>query len=191
DALARFVPFGVTGPGQQPIGLYFHFGRRSAAFGGDATCQYFTDTQGPCQVAPDGSLSPEVDELAAWAVQNARVPRFGPLMISTDGTNYQPLAGKTLPALAVFLHALADSYSHPKCYETSHFQGHRQQPSECNAQTWHGQEEFGAGQPGLPYTRSAAEAVWQQLKAFRKGWTGQGSKPLWSDAETTAYITAW
>lgn len=188
---ARPNPAGVTGPGQQPIGLYFHFGRRSDAFGGIETCQYFDGTQGPCQVAPDGKLSPEVDELAAWAMHNARVPRFGQLTISTDGIYYQPLEGKTLPALGVFLHALADSFSHQRCFETSNFQGHRQNPSDCNAKTWHGQDEFGLGMPGLPYTRGAARAVWQQLKAFRMNVPGQGSKQLWTDDQATAFINQW
>ena len=71
------------------------------------------------------------------------------------------------------------------------FQGHELNPAECNAATWHGQDEFGTGQPGLPYTRSAAHAVWQQLRRFRDQWQGPGGAPLWSDAEMTAYVETW
>lgn len=184
-------PAGRTGPGQQPIGLYYHFGRRSDAFVGDDTCQYSADTQGPCQVDAHGHLSPEVDELAAWAMDGSRVPRFGNLTISRDGESWSVVEGKTVPALGVFLHALADSYSHEACLQAAGFQGHQLNPPECNAATWHGQDEFGTGQPGLPYTRQAAHAVWQQLRRFRDQWQGPGSAPLWSDEEMTAYVETW
>lgn len=104
----------------------------------------------------------------------------------------------------MFVHSLADTYSHEACTKVASFQGHEMEPEECNAGEWHGQyktlsdgqqvfetDEFGEGAEGLPYTSGAAWAVWSVLKGYRETNLDDPGVPLWTDEEVGAFIDGW
>lgn len=149
---------------------------------------------GPCQVDDKGQTVPEVAEIELWAVYGRGLPRFGAPQI-TRGTNGtpQPVQGKSLDALGIYLHALADSYSHEACMQQCSFQGHSVAPPTCTATYWHEIAEYGpvsAQNVGVEYTRRAGEAVWQALANYRKVNGLQGA-PLWNDSAAREFINKW
>lgn len=196
--------FGNTGAGQQPIGLYYHFGRRGDDYPGQGNCSYFADTKGPCQVTDSGEIQSEANEIGEWALASHGLPRFGAPQISTDGENYTAVESGSIEALGVFLHSLADTYSHEACTIVAQLQGHELQPEECNAGEWHGQmqtlangkqvfvtDEYGSGAEGIPYTTNAAQAVWLTLKSYRTNSLENPAPALWSDEKADTFINQW
>ncbi len=178
-------------------GLYWHFARRDRdnvtneyTYPGERnTCAYFSGSADMC-----GNHQPELDEIENWAVYGRATPSTGTPQISYDGGNvYQEVAGKSVEALAIYLHALADSYSHEACMKAEQFRGHKPRPLECTAVDWHLDEEFGRNedqQAGVSYTAEAALATWQALKWFRQqnGWSTNAN---WSDAQAESFIKKW
>jgi hypothetical protein len=185
---------------------------------GDGTCQYFTaahvasksfastcpyrwltDTAGasgepgPCQVEDDGQTLPETSEIELWAVYGRGLPRFGAPTIAKNGSAAQPVAARSLDALGIYLHALADSYSHEACMEQCSFQGHSVGPASCTAVYWHEIAEYGPPSlqnSGTSYTRNAAQAVWLTLKSYRQvnGLTGPAK---WTDQQAQSFWDTW
>jgi len=211
--------------GAQAIGLYYHWPRRgttgsngSYTFpGGRDTCSYFLGSDipegpnagicfmtvqndgepGPCQVDDEGATVYEVGELEAWAIYGQGLPRFGAPTISFgDDTDPQtPVSGRTIEALGVYLHSLADSYSHEACMQQCAYQGHSANPPNCTAFWWHWTAEYGQGlagqpNPGVSYTQEAAQAVWQALLVFRQEQGIEGD-PLWTNDQVDNFIDQW
>jgi hypothetical protein len=170
---------------------YFHFPRRPAHDasswqypGGRDTCSYFASTTDPC--GPDGG---EVATLEGWAMRGTATPAVAvPVQASVNGGTMQPVQGGTLLALAVYLHSLADSYSHEKCMADSHTRKHALSPPSCTTEFWHGQAEYGSSGGGVSYTREAARAVFHELTVFA---SGHGATPVWSEEQAAAFIDAW
>lgn len=191
--------FGVDLQGTErisPNGGYWHFARRDRDNvtgeymhpGGRNTCAYFIAAPDMCH----GEA--ELDEIENWAVYNRATPSTGAPQISFDrGASYQTVAGRSLEALAIYLHALADSYSHEACMKAEQFRGHKPQPLECTAVAWHLEEEFGREQSadeGVQYTEEAGLATWQALKWFREQ-NGLIEPARLSEAQVEAFIKAW
>jgi len=178
-------------------GLYWHFARRDRDNvtneftypGARNTCAYFSGSADMC-----GNNQPELDEIENWAVYGRATPSTGTPQISYDGGNaYQEVAGKSMEALAIYLHALADSYSHEACMKAEQFRGHKPRPLECTAVDWHLDEEYGRNenkQAGVSYTEEAALATWQVLKWFRQQ-NGLSANARWSDAQAESFIKKW
>ncbi len=179
------------------VGQYWHFARRDSNNatseylypGARNTCAYFSL---PPRTCPGDE--PELDEIEKWAVYAQDQPQPGVPQASVDaGKTFQPLAGKNLFALALYLHALADSYSHEACMASAHVRTHKPLPLECSAVHWHIKAEFG-GDPavdkGVSYTREAAQATWFALKWFREK-NGLAGAPLWSDEQAFEFIESW
>lgn len=175
--------------------LYWHFARRDsnsaigewAYPGGRNTCSYFIGTADAC------ATDPELSEIEKWAVQGVNALSVETPLVSVNGSPKQPIAGKSNLALAIYLHALADSYSHEACMKTAQFRGHKPRPRSCTAVYWHEQAEFGNVQPrdrGVPYTMEAAWATWLALKWFRQQ-NGLPEPPLWSDEKVQQFINDW
>lgn len=175
--------------------LYWHFARRDSSSatgdwaypGGRNTCSYFVGTSDACA---DG---PELNEIERWAVQGANMLSVEAPLASVDGSPMQPVAGKTMVALAIYLHALADSYSHEACMKAEQFRGHKPRPNECTAVFWHEQAEFGTApsrDQGVPYTKEAGWATWLALKSFRQQ-SALTAPPMWSDEQVRQFVNDW
>ena len=176
---------------------YFHFPRRGATTGagtgypgGRDTCANFTATDEPC--AASGG---EIRELELWAMTGAASLSLATPTVSIDGAPAVPVAGATPVALGIYLHSLADSYSHEKCGEDAHARRHclpskSDCPVACTTEIWHGQSEYGEGGAGVSLTKEAGRATWQELNRFRVLRAVAGA-PLWDDATATAFIDSW
>lgn len=148
---------------------------------------------GPCQVNDRGETVPEVSEIELWAVYGRGLPRFGAPEIAVGDEPAAPVAGKSLDALGIYLHALADSYSHEACMQQCSFQGHSVAPPACTAAYWHEIAEYGPlslQNSGVHYTRDGGRAVWKALLHFREVNSIAGA-PLWSDEQAAAFIEKW
>lgn len=179
------------------VGAYWHFARRDRdnATGGYLypgarnSCEYFNGT---LQTCPGGQ--PELDEIENWAVYGTAMPSTGTPQISRNGgKTLQPIQSKTLDALAIYLHALADSYSHEACMKAEQFRGHKPNPDECNAVAWHNEAEFGhrpRQDTGVNYTEEAAHATWLALKWYRQQNNLAGAA-VWSDEQALQFIKKW
>ena len=121
-------------------------------------------------------------------------PSAGTPQISRDGgKTFQNVQSKTLEALAIYLHALADSYSHEACMKSEQFRGHKPNPDECNAVAWHIEAEFGHNpnqDTGVNYTEEAAQATWLALKWYRQQNNLAGAA-AWSDEQALKFIKGW
>jgi len=179
-------------------GQYWHFARRDSSNatgeyvypGGRNTCAYFT--RQVTRSCPGDE--PELNEIEKWAVYASDSPLPGTPQISFDrGQTFHTVAGKSLAALAIYLHALADSYSHEACMASSQIRTHKARPPECSAVHWHTQAEFGDNpevDKGVSYTREAAQATWLALKWFRQ--QNLRTEPaLWADEQAEEFIQNW
>ncbi len=175
--------------------LYWHFARRNSTNatgdyeypGGRNTCAYFTGAADAC------TDDPELKEIELWAVNGSDALSVATPQASVKGSAKQPVAGKSLLALAIYLHALADSYSHEACMKAAKFRGHKPRPQECTAVFWHEQAEFGDKPKrdyGVSYTAEAGWATWLALKWFRQQ-NGLTGAPLWNDEEARAFVNDW
>lgn len=192
--------FSATVQGTQRVsadGLYWHFARRDrdnvtneyVLPGGRNTCAYFTNASNAC---PGGRA--ELEEIEAWAVYGRGTPSTGIPQISFDGgETFRNVSGQSLEALAIYLHALADSYSHEACMKAEQFRGHKPRPLECTAVDWHIDEEYGkteAQDEGVSYTEEAGMATWLALKWFRAQ-NGFVENAKWNDAQVQAFVKKW
>ena len=112
-----------------------------------------------------------------------------------DGAPAAPVESGSLVALAIYLHSLADSYSHEKCGEDAHTRRHclpakPDCPVSCTTEFWHGQSEYGASGSGVSFTKEAGRAVWQELRRYRSVRELAGA-PLWDDVTAEAFVDAW
>ena len=157
--------------------------------GGRNTCEYFTGALNTCP----GNKA-ELDEIEAWAVYGRGTPSTGLPRISFDnGETFRNVSGQSLEALAIYLHALADSYSHEACMNAEQFRGHKPRPLECTAVDWHIDEEYGkteAQAEGVRYTEEAGMTTWQALKWYR-GQNGFLANTKWNDAQVQAFVKKW
>lgn len=211
QSLGLYYHFGRRGA-QNATGAYQHPG-------GKDTCQYFdraylagktlpancpmsylaattagvAGEPGPCQVGDDGKTLSEVAEIELWAVYGRGLPRFGAPLLSKDGGPAQPVQPRSLDALGIYLHSLADSYSHEACMQQCSFQGHSVSPPTCTAVYWHMIAEYGPASlqnVGTEYTRQAAQAVWLALKSFREA-NGLTGPARWTDQQAEAFWGPW
>ncbi len=176
-------------------GQYWHFARRDSnnATGGYLypgarnTCSYFS-RQFTRSCPGD---EPELDEIEKWAVHASDSPGPGAPQISHDrGLTFKTIAGKSLAALAIYLHALGDSYSHEACMASAQVRTHKPRPAECSAVYWHNQAEFGEREEidkGVHYTQEAAQATWLALKWFRRQ-NHRTAPALWTDEQAEQFI---
>ncbi|MFO0982733.1 MAG: hypothetical protein U1E76_13540 [Planctomycetota bacterium] len=190
-------PITVTGTERSTVASaqYWHFARRDQDSvtgdftwpGARSTCAYFARSNDPCQGEP------ELSEIEQWAMLGTGRPRTGVPRVSHDGLHFLPVAPQSMVALGLYLHAVADSYSHEQCMATAQLRTHVPVPSACEAVYWHEQAEYGpdaAQDVGVPYTKEAGRAVWIALS-----WYGEHVAHLpasrWSDATALAFITTW
>ncbi|HEY9667461.1 MAG TPA: hypothetical protein V6C91_11700, partial [Coleofasciculaceae cyanobacterium] len=180
-------------------GTYWHFPRRdctnshgvSYPFPASATtcntCEYFRGTIDPC---PNGV--PELNGIDQWALYGnaSAVPVVS--SYSVNGGRLTTVLPQSIEALGIFLHALADSYSHQYCMQTTQLRTHDPSPPECNHNTWHLDMEFGIENDdlGVPYTISAGQAVFQNALLFISLNGGGGSR-LWTDEQANNFIMAY
>ena len=169
--------------------LWYHMPRRSEGFpivtqpdgqpqpgALSNTCGYFTKPftkpiKQPCTQSTH-TKNGELDLLRNWAINGKTLPDGkAPKVIAgnadstkiphDDATGY--VIGQNVYALGIYLHAIADSYSHEKCMMSRHVRAHVPQPYECKG-IWHVTSEFGDYQgpqedakgAGVPYTLTAA-----------------------------------
>ena len=192
--------FSVTLQGTQRVstdGLYWHFARRDrdnvtneyVLPGGRNTCEYFTGAFNTC---PSGKA--ELEDIEAWAIYGRGTPSTGIPQISLDGGEvFRNVSGQSLEALAIYLHALADSYSHEACMKAEQFRGHKPRPLECTAVDWHIDEEYGRTETqdeGVRYTEEAGMATWQALKWYRAQ-NGLFENAKWNETQVQAFVQKW
>lgn len=177
-------------------GPYWHFARRDSVNatgeykypGARNTCAYFTRPTNSCQG------DPELKEIESWAVYGNATPSAGVPQASVNGSALQPVEAKSRLALAIYLHALADSYSHEACMQADQFRGHKPRPVDCNAVFWHIQAEYGPDTKGrnrgVPFTEEAGMATWIALKWFRQ--QNKLTEPArWTDEQAKEFIQSW
>jgi len=172
---------------------YYHFPRRGLTnASGDAypsgtdSCSYFTSATG--DVCPGGV--PEIDMLDRWAVLGTAVPSPVPT-ISVNGSVEADVAGRSLDSLGIYLHSLADSYSHQECMRLVQKRDHTVTPPQACQLSWH-DLEYGPNPPnvGYPYTQFAARAVFQGLLYYRVH-NGLAGSPPWDEATAFAFVDSW
>ena len=179
------------------VGQYWHFARRDSNNatneylypGARNTCSYF---KLPPRTCPGDEA--ELDEIENWAVYAQDTPQPGVPQISFDaGKTFRAVSGKSLFGLAIYLHALADSYSHEACMASAQVRTHKPMPPECSAVQWHMKAEYGSdpqADPGVSYTREAAHATWLALKWFREQ-NGLAGASLWNDEQAYEFIESF
>ncbi|MBI1422246.1 MAG: hypothetical protein GC149_02185 [Gammaproteobacteria bacterium] len=175
---------------------YFHWPRRGigsvidgSAYPGSGvdTCSYFVGTDQAC-----GAEGDEVAQLENFALAGNQTALSMPTpCYSSNGSTYTDIPAGSLIALGLYLHSLADSYSHEACMATGQ-RTHQDSgvANVCSSIDWHIIQEYGADGEGESYTKAAATAVWQALKRYR---TAQGytAPPAWSDTQAQAFINTW
>lgn len=175
---------------------YWHFPRRGTMNytgeyphpGSRSTCDYFGSTSDPC---PAGL--PETSEMEAWAVYGFGTPAAGtPAGVVGDGP-LVALPGRSLLALGIYVHGLADSYSHEKCMEETQTRRHDTSlpiAKPCTTTIWHLEAEYGGKGEGYPFTVEAGRAVWLALSWYRQQNSSDGPT-LWGEADAAAFSSQW
>ena len=198
--------------------LWYHMPRRSEGFpivtqpngkpyrgAMENTCGYFTKpftkpVKAPCTDPNHG----ELDQLREWAINGAALPDGkAPTIIETSEDSKKiphdssgNVTGQNIYALGIYLHAVSDSYSHEKCMMNRHLRAHVPQPYECKG-VWHVTSEFGDYQgpqedakgAGVPYTLTAARAIWQEILKYRVA-NGLGG-PKWDEQRYMEFAKAF
>ncbi len=83
-------------------------------------------------------------------------------------SKYKPVPKGSLIALAIFLHSLADSYSHEKCMMEDTLRGHPAPPSLCGI-LWHWSEiPYTNPTYAFNHTEKAAQATWRVLREYKR-----------------------
>lgn len=174
---------------------YFHWPRRgvdsvidASAYPGSGadSCGYFTGTDQAC-----GSSGPEIDQLERFAIAgDSTALTITTPCYSENGSQYADIPAGSLVALGVYLHSLADSYSHEACMATGKRTHQDSEVVECASFDWHIIQEYGADGLGVEYTRSAALAMWEALKRYRVN-QGYSAQTSWTDQEAEQFINNW
>jgi hypothetical protein len=177
---AKTMTIGNTGR-FGPNGQFYHFGRRSSRYEtADApgaqsnTCEYFKNGNPNNRfTAPCTAKGPELDQIRNWAFAlDGPKPNDNQLPLDASG---KPVTPKTLVALGIYLHAIADTYSHEKCMIVQSFRYHKPNPPSCNA-NWH-TKPWGDFGDGTPFSQAAANEVWKGLREY-KGSDGATPPPF-------------
>ncbi len=194
-----------------PTDAYFHWPRRGSYNvtgeyqhpGGRDSCSYFTGSTGGFgfgfissgDVCPNGV--PEINQIENWAVFGSGSPSVGTPRMILNLDPEGPVQGGTLAALGIYLHALADTYSHEACMKKVKIRGHRNTTTihtECSVVRWHENEEFGkptsTANKGTSYTKEAGMATWKALLFYRAK-HGLAEPALWTDAQAQSFINTW
>ncbi|MCK6555465.1 hypothetical protein L6Q96_12935 [Candidatus Binatia bacterium] len=174
-------------------GQYYHFGRRHST---NATGEYvYPGARDECPYFTERNLCPvpsEIDEIELWAAYAQGAPTFGVPQYALDGGAAAPVEPRSSVALGIYLHALADSYSHEKCMEVAQVRMHFPDPKECTGVFWHEEAEFGVhgDTSGVPYTKDAGRAVWTAIRWFRKQ-AGLPDAILMNEEEVELFVDRW
>lgn len=195
-----------------PTDGYFHWPRKGVKNvsgeythpGGRDTCAYFTGGMTSYGrfgliASPDPCVGgPELNEIERWAVFGQGAPAVGAPLLAINLAPQGPVAGGSLASLGIYLHSVADAYSHEPCMKKQQLRGHRQITTftsvECSVVRWHEDEEFGVPgalrNRGTPYTIEAGMAVWQALKFYRTK-HGLAGASVWTDAQAQSFVSNW
>lgn len=179
-------------------GAYFHWPRRGVNNasnqyvqpGGRNTCAYFTKSDKCVNGVP------EVNAVENWAVFNSGVPAVGVPSASVNNGASVPVEGRSLIALGIYAHALADTYSHEPCMKKKQVRTHMGVTSlttvECSVVSWHQDKEFGleAGNAGTTFTKEAGLAVWKALVFFRQS-NGMSAPAQWAESQAVDFVKAY
>ncbi|HEV7797690.1 MAG TPA: hypothetical protein VGO73_06025, partial [Pyrinomonadaceae bacterium] len=175
-----------------PNGRLYHFARRSSQYekvdadgARSNTCEYFQggDRSNP-NTAPCTVKGPELDQIKNWAFDlPGPKPAVNDLPTRLPGKSIKP---KTLIALGIYLHSIADTYSHEKCMIDQSFRFHKPFPFSCNTQ-WHTNPTRGEFTVGIAFTKTAANEVWRALRQYKGA---DGSNPPNFIAEFVAHKDA-
>lgn len=178
-------------------GAYFHWPRRNVNNatgeyqqpGGRDTCVFFTTTD-KC-VGGSG----EVNAIELWAVSNSATPAVGVPSAAINGGASTPVQGGSLVALGIYLHAVADTYTHEPCMKKRKVRTHMGISSlvpECSVQRWHDDEEFGPESTniGTKFTKEGGLAVWKALLNYRQK-NGLSSSAIWTESQAVSVIKTY
>lgn len=158
-----------------PYGLYWHFSRRPAAMQTDAT-RVYAGARATCDLFTSRDLCvdgvPELSEIETWALTGTWSPSvYGVPQpeVALSGFAAVRRNRQRLARLAIYLHALEDSYSHEHCMKTVEFRGHKSEPAECGALSQHWDLEYGptSEDSSVSYTQEAASATFMALSESR------------------------
>lgn len=180
------------------------------------TCDYFT-SRNQCS-----TRGPELTAIDAWAVYgNANAITDAGMTtpaVQVNGVSVRSsqLAG-SIYAFGIYLHSLADSFSHEPCMQSDQFNYHPEQLSSrdpnystayayCSSDNVHGNgrgeteihaAEFDGGRPDLAknqqtveWTKAAARAVYAAARNYiaKRGWKRTA---MWSDTYREQFIESW
>ena len=129
-----------------------------------------------------GSGSAPVAGAANGSLATATTAAAGTEVVSED------ISAASLAALGVYVHSLADSYSHEACLCNESFVGHATSPDLCAYTIWHEEEEWGADGRGAGYTREAGLAVWRAMRDYAVSRDSSGALVPWNETHAVAAV---
>ena len=121
-------------------------------------------------------LTYNLKSIMNWALYNGGQPGLPddltPVAVKyADGNSlgYQPVLPNSIQAFAIFLHSLADSYSHEECMVTDTIRAHPERDPYCGL-TYHSEHEFAydATMRAKKHADSCVHALWRALREFKR-----------------------
>ena len=111
-----------------------------------------------------------------WALYNGGQPGFPdeltPVAVKyadAGSSGYQLVQPNSIPAFAIFLHSLADSYSHEECMAKDTIRAHPSSDPYCGL-TYHSEHEFAydSNIRAKKHADSCIHALWRALREFKR-----------------------
>jgi hypothetical protein len=111
-----------------------------------------------------------------WALYNGGQPGLPDILTPVEvkyadasSSGYQLVQPNSIQAFGIFLHALADSYSHEECMVTDTLRAHPSGDPYCGL-TYHSEHEFAydANMRAKKHADSCIHALWRSLREFKR-----------------------
>ncbi len=121
-------------------------------------------------------MSYNLKSIMNWALYNGGQPGLPddltPVAVKYEDAGssaYQLVQPNSIQAFAIFLHSLADSYSHEECMATDTIRGHPESDPYCGL-TYHSEHEFAydAYMRAKKHADSCVHALWRALREFKR-----------------------
>ncbi|MEI7726299.1 MAG: hypothetical protein WCK09_14410, partial [Bacteroidota bacterium] len=121
-------------------------------------------------------LTSNLNSIRNWALYHGGQPglpdELTPVQVKYADANslgYQLVQPNSIQAFAIFLHSLADSYSHEECMATDTLRGHPSDDPYCGL-TYHSEHEFAydANMRAKKHADSCFHAIWRALREYKR-----------------------
>jgi hypothetical protein len=121
-------------------------------------------------------ITSNLKSMMLWALYNGGLPglpdNLTPVAVKyadAGSSGYQLVQPNSIQAFAIFLHSLADSYSHEECMEKDTLRAHPETDSCCGL-TYHSEHEFAydTNIRAKKHADSCIHAIWRSLREFKR-----------------------